>query len=102
MKREAFYHEVYEIVKQIPRGKVATYGMIAKMLGQPQRSRMVGQAMHYASFFTAAPCHRVVNCQGRLVPHWNEHQSLLKREGVRIKENGCVDLKEHLWEGPEL
>jgi methylated-DNA-protein-cysteine methyltransferase related protein len=68
-------------------------------MGQPQCSRMVGQAMHYASFFTEAPCHRVVNSKGRLAPHWIEQQALLKKEGVCIKENGCVDLKVHLWEG---
>jgi len=99
MKREEFYREVYEIVKQIPKGKVTTYGAIARLLGQPQRSRMVGQALHYASFFTDAPCHRVVNFCGRLVPGWKEHGALLKKEGVRIKENGCVDLKAHIWEG---
>jgi len=99
MKREEFYHAVYEVVSQIPRGYVTTYGTIAGILGQPQRSRMVGQAMAYASFFTDAPCHRVVNSQGRLAPCWAEHRSLLRDEGVRIKENGCVDLKAHLWRG---
>lgn len=98
MKKEEFYHSVYEVVNQIPRGKVTTYGAIARIMGQPQRSRMVGQAMHYASFFTEAPCHRVVNSLGRLVPHWKEHRTLLEQEGVRIKENGCVDLKAHLWD----
>lgn len=100
MKREEFYHNVYEIVNQIPRGKVTTYGSIARILGRPQCARMVGQAMHYASFFTDAPCHRVVNSQGRLVPNWKEQTALLKKERVRIKENGCVDLKAHLWNGP--
>jgi len=99
MKREEFYKEVYEIVKQIPKGKVTTYGTVARLLGQPQRSRMVGQALHYASFFTDAPCHRVVNSRGRLAPGWKEHGALLKKEGVRIKENGYVDLKDHIWEG---
>lgn len=101
MRREEFYNEVYEIVKQIPKGKVTTYGTIARILGQPQRSRMVGQAMHYASFFTDAPCHRVVNSQGRMAPCWREQSALLKKEGVRIKENGCADLKTYLWEGPD-
>lgn len=98
MKRTEFYHNVYEIANQIPRGKVTTYGAIARMLGQPQCSRMVGQALHYASYFAEAPCHRVVNSQGRLVPNWNEHRALLEAEGVQIKENGCVDLKMHFWE----
>ncbi len=99
VKREAFYQQVYDIVNQIPEGRVTTYGAIARIIGRPQSSRMVGQAMHYASFFTDAPCHRVVNSQGRLVSHWNEHGVLLGKEGVHIKENGCVDLKAHFWEG---
>ena len=102
MKREDFYFRVYEIVKQIPEGSVTTYGAIARMLGQPQRSRMVGQAMHYASFFTEAPCHRVVNSQGRLVPHWDEQRSLLINEGVQLKENGFVDMKKYFWEGGQI
>jgi len=102
MKKEDFFLSVYEIVKLVPRGRVTTYGSIAQILGRPQCSRMVGQAMYYASFFTEAPCHRVVNCRGRLVPHWEEHRALLEKEGVRIMENGCVDLKAHLWEGPAL
>lgn len=101
MKKEEFFQSVYEIVKQVPSGKVTTYGAIARILGRPQCSRMVGQAMYYASFFTEAPCHRVVNSRGGLAPHWNEHRTLLGKEGVRIKENGCVDLKVHFWEGPD-
>jgi methylated-DNA-protein-cysteine methyltransferase-like protein len=98
MTREDFYQSVYEIVKRIPEGRVSTYGAIARMLGQPQRSRMVGQALHYASFFTEAPCHRVVNSQGRLVPHWNEQRILLEKEGIAFKENGFVDIKSYFWE----
>jgi methylated-DNA-protein-cysteine methyltransferase-like protein len=101
MKKEEFFLSAYEIVKMIPSGKVTTYGTVAQIMGRPQCSRMVGQAMHYADFFTEAPCHRVVNCQGRLVPDWKEQGTLLKREGVRIKENGCVDLKAHLWQEPD-
>ncbi len=99
MKKEEFFLSVYEIVKRIPWGKVTTYGTIAQIMGRPQCSRMVGQAMHYASFYTQAPCHRVVNSQGRLVPGWTEQGALLKKEGVRIKDNGCVDLKAHQWNG---
>lgn len=101
MKKEEFFENVYEVVKQVPRGKVTTYGTIAQLLGRPQCSRMVGQAMHYASFYTEAPCHRVVNCRGRLVPDWKEQRAMLKKEGIFIKEDGCVDLKVHLWKGTE-
>ena len=54
--------------------------------------------MHYASYFTDAPCHRVVNSQGRLVPHWEEQRSLLSLEGVRFRDNGYVDMKQYFWE----
>ncbi|QOX65460.1 methylated-DNA--[protein]-cysteine S-methyltransferase [Anoxybacterium hadale] len=98
MKKEDFYFRVYEVVGRIPKGRVTTYGAIARMLGEPQRSRMVGQAMHYASFYTEVPCHRVVNSQGRLVPHWDQQRTLLKMEGIHFKENGFIDLKVHFWE----
>lgn len=89
---------MYEIVKDIPPGNVATYGMIAFLLGYPQRSRMVGQALHHAPDFQNIPCHRVVNYQGRLTPGWTDQKRLLSDEGVHLKENGCVDLKKSLWD----
>lgn len=95
MERIDFFSQVYEIVAAIPKGKVVTYGQIAWMLGTPNRSRMVGQAMHYAP--EGLPCHRVVNSVGRLVPGWEAQRRLLLQEGVRIKENGCVDIKQCRW-----
>lgn len=97
MKKEAFFQQVYEAVSEIPEGKVFTYGGIAGLLGQPQRSRMVGQALSYAPPLDEIPCHRVVNHQGRLAPFFMEQKERLIAEGVTFKENGCVDLKEHLW-----
>lgn len=97
MKRQEFFNKVYQIVMDIPPGSVATYGMIAFLSGKPQRSRMVGQALHYAPDAHNIPCHRVVNCQGRLTPGWAEQKQLLLNEGVQLKENGCVDLKSYLW-----
>lgn len=52
MKQKEFFHKVYQIVIDIPPGRVATYGMIAFLTGQPQRSRMVGQALHHAPRFS--------------------------------------------------
>lgn len=97
MKREEFFDIVYKIVMDIPPGSVATYGMIAFLSGKPQRSRMVGQALHHATDALSLPCHRVVNCQGRLTPGWLEQKQLLINEGIKFKENGCVDLKKYLW-----
>lgn len=97
MKQKEFLNKVYQIVMDIPPGSVATYGMIAYLSGNPQRSRMVGQALHHAPDFLNLPCHRVVNCQGRLAPGWANQKQLLINEGIKFKGNGCVDLKIYQW-----
>ncbi len=94
MKRTEFYEQV---VMDIPRGKVSTYGQIAFLLGCPQSPRMVGQALHHAPSGRGLPCHRVVNSKGRLVPYWSEQKELLLEEGIAFKKDGCVDIKAHLW-----
>lgn len=94
---EVFCREVYEIVKVIPTGKVITYGGIAVLMGMPQCSRMVGRALKEVPVGLSIPCHRVVNASGRLVPGWEEQKQLLSEEEVSFKQNGCVDLKRHLW-----
>jgi len=98
LNRKEFSNKVYDIVGDIPFGKVATYGIIALLSGYPGRSRMVGQALHHASDFRNIPCHRVVNHRGRLAPGWADQKQLLSKEGVHFKENGCVNLNEHLWD----
>lgn len=95
-KQEAFYSEVFEIVKKIPAGRVLTYGLIARLVGFPGYSRFVGKAL--ASAPSSLPCHRVVNSQGRTVPHWPRQKELLLRENIPFKNNGCVDLSQALWE----
>lgn len=93
-----FYTEVYNIAKEIPEGRVVTYGLLAKLARKPQCSRRVGQAMFNAPKELDLPCHRVVNSQGRLAPNWAEQRELLEMEGITFKKNGCVDLRKHLWE----
>lgn len=66
MDKTSFGEEVYSVVASIPPGRVLTYGQIAYLIGKPQCSRMVGQAMHNAPEGQNLPCHRVVNSQGRL------------------------------------
>lgn len=95
--REAFYQQVYQVVRDIPAGRVATYGQIAFLIGRPDCPRMVGQAMRHAPAALHLPCHRVVNAQGRLAPGWDEQKFLLISEGVGFKRNGCVDLKHYRW-----
>ena len=79
-------------------GCVVTYGQIASLVGRPQCSRMVGQAMYNVPEELHLPCHRVVNSRGRLVPGWTEQRVLLENEGVRFKTNGFVDMKKSQWE----
>lgn len=95
--QDIFNAEIYELVAQIPQGKVCTYGMLARLAGKPAHARWVGKALAKASESCLLPCHRVVNSQGRIAPHWSEQQLLLEREGVLFKRNGCVDLSRCLW-----
>ena len=83
---ELFRQEVINIVGQIPRGRVLTYGQIARLAGYPLLSD------------EAIPCHRVVNSAGRLAPNWPEQRQLLESEGVLFKPNGNVGLKQAQWE----
>ncbi len=94
----SFFEEVYSIVAQIPEGKVLSYGQIAKLMGHPNSSRMVGQAMWGAPERLALPCHRVVNSQGRIAPACPEHREMLAAEGVTFRRNGCVDMAKHSYQ----
>jgi len=94
----AFRDDVLNIVSQIPRGSVTTYGHIAILAGWPSHSRMVGRTLRYTPGADALPCHRVVNMAGRTAPGWNRQRLLLESEGVTFKPNGHVDMQKHLWE----
>ncbi len=94
---EDFYAEVYNVVRQIPAGRVLSYGRIAELIGWPNHARLVGRAMHDAPLALNLPCHRVVNSAGRTVPGWHQQAILLMSEGVRLKANGCVDMPSHEW-----
>lgn len=96
---ENLIYEILSVVAEIPEGKVATYGQLAALIGREKNARLVGKVMSMADYYGDYPCHRVVNAQGRLVPGWWEQQYLLEEEGVTFKENGCVDLKKHAWDG---
>lgn len=95
---QEFFEEVYEITRQIPRGKVLTYGKIAALAGRPQYARWVGRAMAQSPNDDTLPCHRVVNSAGQTAPGWPGQRTLLEREGVTFRVNGRVDMKKHLWE----
>ena len=98
-----FFDRVYEIVKQIPEGKVTSYGAIAKALGLARSARMVGWAMNAAHNLEDVPAHRVVNRKGLLTGkhHFegtNLMQQLLESEGVKVVDNQIVDFDKHFWE----
>ena len=94
----AFGEDVLNIVGQIPRGRVTTYGHIALLTGWPSHARMVGRTLRYTPGAEKLPCHRVVNIAGRTAPGWSQHRELLEKEGVCFKSNGHVDMQKHLWE----
>ena len=95
---ENLIYEILSVVEEIPAGCVATYGQIAALVGREKNARLVGKVMSMADYYGRYPCHRVVNAQGRLVPGWADQRRLLEKEGVGFRENGCVDLKKHLWD----
>lgn len=101
-----FFERVYAIVRQIPEGKVTSYGAIAKALGTARSSRMVGWAMNASHNTDNVPAHRVVNRKGLLSGkhHFdgtNLMQQLLENEGVKIENNQIVDFEKHFWQ-PEI
>jgi len=101
-KNDNFFERVYEVARQIPYGKVTSYGAIAKVLGAARSSRMVGWAMNASHNLEDVPAHRVVNKNGLLTGkhHFdgtNLMQQLLENEGVVVKENQIVDLEKHFW-----
>ena len=102
MKTMSFSDKIYESVGKIPYGKVATYGQIAALSGNPKAARAVGNALHKNPLPGIIPCHRVVNASGRLSPAFafggeNIQRQMLEKEGVAFLENGFGDLKRCLW-----
>lgn len=101
-----FFEKVYAIARQIPYGKVTSYGAIAKALGTSRSARMVGWAMNACHQLEDVPAHRVVNRKGLLTGkhHFdgtNLMQQLLESEGIRVVDNQIMDFDTHFWE-PEI
>lgn len=95
---ENLIYEILSVVDEIPKGKVATYGQIARIIGRDKNARLVGKVLSMSEYYGQYPCHRVVNHSGRLAPGWKEQGDLLKQEGVLIKDNNHVDLKRYQWD----
>lgn len=95
---EDLIYEILSVVEEIPEGKVASYGQIARLVGRDKNARLVGKVLSMAEYYGEYPCHRVVNGAGRLAPGFLEQRQLLIEEGVEFKENGCVDMKRFQYE----
>lgn len=100
---ESFYDQVYAVVRLIPRGRVTSYGAIAKYLGTAKSSRMVGWAMNNAhGIKPKVPAHRVVNRNGLLSGkhHFGpgKMQELLEKEGILVKEDVIQNFKKKFWD----
>ena len=98
-----FFESVYAVVKRIPKGKVLTYGDVARAVGAPRCARQVGWALHSNPEFGVIPCHRVVFGDGRLTEGFafggkEVQKALLEAEGVQF-DNDIIDLKKYRWEG---
>ena len=98
------YTKIYEVVRQIPRGMVATYGQIAALAGNRRWARVVGYALHANPEPGVTPCHRVVFKDGRLSSAFafggeNVQRQLLEDEGVRFLSDGRVDMAHCGWFG---
>ncbi|PAU95517.1 6-O-methylguanine DNA methyltransferase [Aliifodinibius salipaludis] len=101
---EDYYQRVYKIVEQIPKGKVTTYGSIARYLGIASGARMVGYALNKAAE-TNIPAHRVVNRNGELTGRAyfpdDTMRERLKQENIRFIDEYQVDIDQHLWDPNE-
>lgn len=101
-KHESFFEKVYDIVRQIPSGRVTSYGMIAEIIGLKSSARMVGWAMNAAHSKDDVPAHRVVNRNGLLTGrhHFSPPelmQQLLENEGIEVENHQIQNFKDVFW-----
>ena len=101
------FKKIYEAVCKIPEGKVATYGQIARMAGNPRWARVVGYALHVNPAPGIIPCHRVVNREGKVAESFafgggNIQRQMLEQEGVVFETDGYIDLLKYGWKNEAL
>lgn len=102
-KNKDFFQNVFDVVRLIPEGRVTSYGAIAKYLGSPRSSRMVGWAMNASHREEGIPAHRVVNRNGLLTgrAHFNPPEAMERRllqEGIEVKNNQVQKFKDLFWD----
>ena len=100
--RGSGYAKIYAVVRRIPRGRVATYGQVARLAGLPGHARQVGYALHAMATGKPVPWHRVINARGEISPRsFGEadaaQRHFLEAEGVRFDARGRVDLARFQW-----
>ena len=96
------FKRIYDVVCQIPEGKVATYGTVALLAGNPRWARVVGYALHNNPAPGVIPCHRVVNREGKVADSFvfgggDIQRQMLEREGIVFKSGGYIDLEIYGW-----
>lgn len=97
------YDRIYSVVRQIPYGKVATYGLVAELAGLPRRARLVGYALYRVAPDSEIPWHRVINAKGQIsespVRYGSDYlqRSLLEAEGIQFDLQGRIPLSTYLW-----
>lgn len=97
------FEKIYAVVRKIPKGRVASYGQIAAMAGNPRWARVVGYALHVNPDPNEIPCYRVVTKDGSLSEAFvfggiNQQRLLLERDGVEFDENGRVLMEKYRWQ----
>jgi methylated-DNA-protein-cysteine methyltransferase related protein len=102
LARSGAYQAIYEVVRRIPRGKVATYGGVARLAGIPGHARQVGYALHALPEGSKVPWHRVINARGRIslspsAPGGSLQKAMLEKEGVVFGEGDSVSLRRFGW-----
>lgn len=95
---EELIYEILSVVEEIPKGKVTSYGQIAKLIGRDKNARLVGKVLSMAEYYGKYPCHRVVNHAGRVAPHFYAQKDLLLEENVEFKDPFHVDMKKFRWD----
>ena len=95
---DSLVYAILSVVEEIPVGRVASYGQIARLIGREKNARLVGRVLSMAEFYGDYPCHRVVNHAGRLAAHFPEQAARLAEEGIPLKPDGRVDMKQYGWE----
>lgn len=101
MREQNSFEKIYAVIRQIPKGQVASYGQIAELAGNRRWARVVGYALHVVPQGSTLPCHRVVTKEGKLSDAFgsgpdNRQAQLLRQEGVECVD-GYVDMKKYQW-----